>query len=138
MRRTAALVLAAAVTASSGIALAPMAAAKDGDARLRGGCSAASTYVAKAKSRDGGLRVEFWVKNNTVGQAWTYTLTQGGATVLQSTKSTRATDDDNSSSDDTRHTAEVKWRAFASGAGALTFKAVNKATGETCSASMPG
>ena len=138
MRRTTILMLASAVALAGGVAAAPAAAAKDGDMKTRGGCSAASTYVAKAKGRDGGLRVDFWVKNNTVGQSWTYTLTQGGATVLQSTKSTRATDDDNSSSDDTRHTAEVKWRAFASGAGALTFKAVSKATGETCSASMPG
>jgi hypothetical protein len=135
MRRTTILMLASAVVLAGGVAAAPGAAAKDGDMKARGACSASSTYVAKARARDGGRRIEFYVKNNTVGQSWTYTLTQGGTVVLTSTKKTRATDD--ASSDDSRHTAEVKWRAFASGSGALTFKAVSKATGETCTATMP-
>ena len=135
MRRTTILMLASAVALAGGVAAAPAAAAKDGDVKLRGGCSAASTYVAKARPRDGGRRIEFYVKNNTIGQAWTYTLTQGGTVVQTSTKVTRATDDENSSSDDSRHTAEVKWRTTTnSTSGALVMKAVNAKTGEVCSA----
>jgi hypothetical protein len=135
MRRTTILMLASVVVLAGGVAAAPAAAAKDGDVELRGACSASSTYVAKARPRDGGRRIEFYVKNNTVGQSWTYTLTQGGTVVLTSTKKTRATDDTNSSSDDSRHTAEVKWRTTTgSTSGALVMKAVNAKTGEVCSA----
>jgi hypothetical protein len=136
MRRTTILMLASAVALAGGVAAAPAAAAKDGDAKQRGSCSAASSYVAKVRARDGGRRIEFYVKNNAIGQSWTYTLTQGGAVVLTSTKKTRATDD-TSSSDDTRHTAEVKWRTTTgSTSGALVMKAVNAKTGEVCSASV--
>ena len=80
MRRLTALTVSAAL--AGGIALAPAlmvpAAAKDGDSKARGTCTASSTYAAKVKDRKGGLRVDFWVKNNTIGQTWAYTLTQGG------------------------------------------------------------
>lgn len=138
MRPLIALTVSAAL--AGGIALAPVlmvpAAAKDGDSKARGNCSASSTYAAKVKDRRGGLRVDFWVKNNTIGQTWAYTLTQGGTTVDSSTKPTRATDD--SSSDDTRHTAEVKWRtSLPSSVGALVFTAKSTSgPAETCTTTL--
>ncbi len=133
MRRTTALIVASAVGLAGGIALAPAALAKDGDAKARGNCSASSSFAAKVKSRDGGVRVEFQVKTDTVNEPWKLTITQGGASVLESTRSTRASDDD--SNDDSYHAAEVKWRTFRpSGAGALVFSAVGG--GETCTVTV--
>ena len=136
MRRLTAVTVASALALAGGIALAPSAAAKDGDQRARGACSGSSMYAAKVKDRDGGLRVDFWVKNNTIGQSWAYTLTQGGTTVTSSTKATRANDD--SSSDNTPHTAEVKWRSSLAGkTGTLVFTA-KSTTGpaETCTVTI--
>lgn len=139
MRRLTALTVSAALAGGIALApafMAPAAFAKDGDSKARGTCSASSTYAAKVKDRRGGLRVDFWVKNNTIGQTWAYTLTQGGTTVDSSTKATRATDD--SSSDDTRHTAEVKWRtSLPSSVGALVFTAKSTSgPAETCTTTL--
>jgi hypothetical protein len=134
MRRTTALIVASAVGLAGGIALAPAALAKDGDTKARGNCSASSSFAAKVKSRDGGVRVEFQVKTDTVNEPWKLTITQGGVSVLESTRTTRASDDD--SNDDSYHAAEVKWWTFRpSGAGALVFSAVGG--GETCAVTIP-
>jgi hypothetical protein len=127
-----------ALTAASGLALtgivtlAPSASAKDGDVKMRQACSGGSSFsVVKVKGRDGGLRTDFYVKNNKVGQAWVFTLAQGSSAnvVASTTRSTRATNDVSSSADDdTRHTAEVKFRNYLSdGSGPLIFTATSGA-----------
>ena len=128
------------LTAATGLALtgivtlAPAASAKDGDVKMRQSCTGGDSFsVVKVKDRKGGLRTDFWVKNNTVGQAWNFTLTQGGEPMASVSKTTRASDDDSSSSssDDSRHTAEVKFRTYLSSrAGQLVFTATSG--GETC------
>ena len=134
MRRTAALIIASAVGLAGGIALAPAASAKDGDVKARGNCSASSSFTAKVKSRDGGVRVEFQVKTDAVNEPWKLTLTQGGVNVMESTRTTHASDDD--SDDDSYHAAEVKWRTLRPfGSGPLVFSAVGG--GETCSVTVP-
>ena len=134
----------AAVTAESAVvlgglvAVAPTASAKDGDMKTRGTCSStpnASQYAAKVKARKGAQRADFWIKNNTVGQSWTLTVTQDGQPVgTPITKVTRATDD-GPSSDDSLHTTEVKWRTWLTGTGPITFSAT--AAGETCTVTVP-
>ena len=134
MKRITALATASALACTGIVALAPAAFAKDGDMKARGACSpSSSTWVAKAKSRDGGQRAEFYVKNNTVGQTWTFTLTQGGKAVGSPvTKTTRASDDQGI--DDNPHVAEVKFRTFVSGGGQLVFTATNGS--QTCTATL--
>lgn len=134
-RQITGILLTGALALSTGIALAPAAHAKNDDSRARGVCDKGSTYSAKVKDKKGGLRVDFTVKNNAVGQAWAYTVTQNGAQVVSSTGTSKANDDN--SSDDTRHTAEVKFRSVLTnnaGADTLVLRAVNATTGEICSA----
>lgn len=132
MNRALALTAASAVALGS-LALAAPASAKDGDVKMRGTCSAATDWVVKVKPKKGQLRADFWVKNTApAGQAWTLAVTRGSTTLSTSTTATRATDDDGS--DDTRYTAEAKWRTWTS-PGALTFTATGP-NGETCTASI--
>ena len=135
MRKALALTAATGITLAGLVGLAPTASAKDGDVKIRKSCSGDSFSVVKVRDRKGGLRTDFWVKNNSVGQAWSFTLTQGGPQVASASKVTRASDDDSSSSDDSRHTAEVKFRTFLSSpAGQLVFTATSG--GETCSVTV--
>ena len=132
-RQITGLILAGALTTSAGLVLAPAASAKDGDARYRAACDMGSRSDVKLRDKDGRIRVDFYVKNNQIGEAWNYTLTQNGTTVVTSTRSTRATDD--SSDDDSRHTAEVKWKSYltnAPGTDTIAARAVNAKTGEVC------
>jgi hypothetical protein len=132
MRKILALTAASGLALTSLVALAPAASAKDGDMKRTNSCTGDSFSVVKVRDRKGGLRTDFYVKNNTVGQTWSFTLTQGGTTVSTASKVTRASDDDSSSDDDSRHTAEVKFRTYlSSAAGTLVFTAT-KGT-ETCS-----
>ena len=134
MRKAIALTAASGLALTGIVALAPAASAKDGDVKMRQSCTGGDSFsVVKVKDRKGGLRTDFWVKNNTVGQAWNFTLTQGGEPMASVSKTTRASDDDSSSSsDDTRHTAEVKFRTYLSSLnGPLVFTATHGT--ETCS-----
>ena len=135
MRRSTAILAATAASALavSVVAAAPPASAKGDQVKKRGDCSASSDWVVKVKTKKGQLRTDFWVKNNAVGQAWNYTLMSGGETLASATRSTRA--DDDSSSDDSRHTAEVKFRSWAPlGSGPLVFRA--ESGGETCTVTV--
>jgi hypothetical protein len=133
MRRTTALALASTVAIAGSLALAAPASAKNTDSKQRGSCSASSDYVVKVKDRKGGARVDFWVKTDTTSESWKLVLTQNGATVVDSTKQTRASDDN--SNDDSLHAAEVKWRTFLpSGSGPLAFTATGG--GETCTVTL--
>lgn len=110
MKRITAIALATTVALSGGAAIATSAAAKDNTSRQRGTClgTAGNTWVAKVKGKDSGIRVDFWVKTQQTGQAWTYTLKQNGSPFSPSTRTTRV--HDNNGQDDTGHVAEVKWR----------------------------
>jgi hypothetical protein len=136
MTRTTAILAtsaASAIAITSLVAVAPAAAAKGDQIKKRGDCSSSSDWAVKVKTKKGQLRTDFWVKNNTVGQAWDFSLTQGGEPVTSSTRVTRANDD--SSSDDSRHTAEVKFRSWAAlGSEPLVFTATSG--GETCTVTV--
>lgn len=122
MRKILALTAASGIALTSLVALAPAASAKDGDVKMRNACTSTSSYAVKVKDRKGGERVDFWIKNNTIGESWNLTLTTAAGEKFNVTKQTRANDDD--SSDDSRHTAEAKWRTFLPGSsGDLTFVA---------------
>jgi hypothetical protein len=139
MRKILALTAASGLALTGLVALAPAASAKDGDVKRLNSCTGGSGdafSVVKVRDRKGGLRTDFYVKNNSVGQAWTFTLAQGGSTVgLPVTKVSRASDDDDSSDDDSRHTAEVKFRTYLSStARPLVFTA--KSGGEECTVTI--
>jgi hypothetical protein len=136
MRKVLALTAASALALTGLVALAPAASAKDGDVKRTNTCTGGDSFsVVKVRARDGGLRTDFYVKNNTVGQKWDFTLAQGGTTVSSLSKVTRASDDDDSSDDDSRHTAEVKFRSYVkSPAGQLVFTA--KSGSETCTVTV--
>ena len=138
MKRITALATASALALTGLVALAPAASAKDGDLKARGACTSPSTssWAVKVKPRKGNLRADFWVKNNTVGGAWTFTVQQGtGPASAPVTKTAGASDDQGV--DDTRHAAEVKFRTYLPAtAGVLTFTAIS-ATGEECTVQLP-
>lgn len=130
MRRSIALAVATGVALTGVLLAAPAASAKDGDMKMRGDCSASSDYAVKVKQKKGQLRSDFWVKNNApAGASWTLTVKRGDQTLATSTRATRPNDD--AGDDDSRHTAEVKWRTWASTGGPLTFTATGPG-GETC------
>lgn len=138
MRKIVALTAATGIALTGLVTLAPAASAKDGDVKRSQSCVGGDSFsVVKVRERKGGLRTDFWVKNNSVGRDWTFTLAQGseGNVIATATKPTRASDDNPSSSDDTRHTAEVKFRTYVSNAsGPLFFTASNG--GQTCSVTV--
>lgn len=138
MRKIIALAAASGIALTGLVALAPAASAKDGDVKMRNSCTGGESFnVVKVRERKGGLRTDFWVKNKTVGQTWSFTLAQGttGNVVSSATKVTRASDDDDSSSDDSRHTAEVKFRTYVSStSGPLYFTATSG--GQACTVTV--
>lgn len=136
MKRLIALTTATGVVLAGSALVAPAAFAKDGDMKKRGDCSASSDYAVKVKQKKGQLRADFWVKNNApAGASWTLEVIRDGQTVSTSTKATRQNDDDDD--DDTMHTAEAKWRTWASTTGgAMTFTASGPG-GETCTVTVP-
>jgi len=137
MSRTTALIAttaAAAIAVTGLVAVAPTASAKGDQIKRSGDCSSSSDWKVKVKTKKGQLRTDFWVKNNAVGQEWTYTLTSGGTTVGPVVKSTRANDD--AQGDDTAHTSEVKFRSWvALDSAPLVFLA--KSGDETCEVKVP-
>ena len=132
MKRITALATASTVALTGLVVLAPGASAKGGDVKARSTCTApsTSTWAVKVKPRKGQLRTDFWVKNDAVGGAWTFTLTQGGAAVGSPVTKTAGASDDQGA-DDTRHAAEVKFRTYVRDVpGDLVFTATSG--GQTC------
>ena len=80
------------VTAIAAVALAavPAALAKDGDLRVRGTCTGASTSKLKLSNEDGRIGVEFEVDQNRVGRSWNVVLRQNGVVVRRLVRVTRA------------------------------------------------
>ena len=136
MKRLIALTTATGVALAGSALVAPAAFAKDGDMKKRGDCTASSDYAVKVKQKKGQLRADFWVKNNApAGASWTLDVTRDSATLVTSTKATVTNDDDDD--DDAMHTAESKWRTWASTTGgAMTFTASGP-NGEKCEVTVP-
>ncbi|MGH3111798.1 MAG: hypothetical protein ACRDQT_12870 [Gaiellaceae bacterium] len=65
------------------------AAAKDGDVRVAGTCSSASTSKLKLSEEDGRIEVELEVDQNRNGVRWTVVLHRNGARVARLVRTTR-------------------------------------------------
>lgn len=83
------IAVAATATLLAGVG-ATAAQARSDDVIRRGTCSAGATWKLKLGPRDGRIETEFEVDSNRVGQAWSVTLTQNGATVFHGTRTTAA------------------------------------------------
>jgi hypothetical protein len=119
------LTILAAALAALAVALAPVAAAKNGDGvRVRGACTNASTAKLKLSREDGGrIEVEFEVDQNRNGVRWNVTLHRNGARVASTTATTRGPSG----------SFEVR-RLIASGAATARITAAATRAGERCSA----
>jgi hypothetical protein len=76
-------------TAAVALAIAPAAIAKDGDIRVRGVCTKASTSKLKLSAEDGRIEVEFEVDQNRNGVRWTVVLRRGTRVVARVARTTR-------------------------------------------------
>ena len=120
MRKTVWTVLALSLAA---LAAVPLAAAKDGDVRVSGRCTKASTAKLKLSEEDGRIEVELEVDQNRNGVRWTVVLRRNGAIVRRATRVTRAP------------SGSFELRALAANrAGADRFTATATRRGERCSA----
>ena len=97
--------------------------AKDGDVRVAGSCTKASSSKLKLSEEDGRIEVEFEVDQNRVGQKWAIVLRQNGAVVRRLSKVTQGP----SGSFEARMLAR-------NSAGADRFDARATRPGETCTA----
>jgi hypothetical protein len=79
MRRTIGWTAAAAIAAA--LAIAPAAMAKDGDVRVAGTCTGATSSKLKLSPEDGGIEVEFEVDQNRNGVRWNVVLLRNGKRV---------------------------------------------------------
>jgi hypothetical protein len=104
------------------LAVAPLAAAKDGDGvRVRGQCTKGSTAKLKVKREDSGIEVEFEVDQNRNGVPWRVTLRRNGSLVASTTATTRPP------------SGSFSTRRVVSGVGG-TIVAVATRSGERCTA----
>jgi hypothetical protein len=87
MRRSLGSTIVAALAAT--LFLVPTALAKDGDVRVAGSCSAASTSKLKLSREDRGVEVEFEVDQNRNGVRWHVVLLRNGSRVASRTAVTR-------------------------------------------------
>ena len=88
MKLTASIVVTGIVGAL--LALAPAALAKDGDVRVAGTCTKASSSKLKLSREDAGTEVEFEVDQNRNGVRWRVVLFRNGAQVASRVRVTRA------------------------------------------------
>jgi len=79
----------AASTIGAALLLAPTAAAKDGDVRVAGTCTKATTSKLKLSDEDGRVEVEFEVDQNRNGVRWRVVLFRNGEQVAQRVRVTR-------------------------------------------------
>jgi hypothetical protein len=112
------IALAAALAAFVAVTAAP-APAKDGDVRVKGSCTRASTAKIKLSPENGRVEVEFEVDQNRVGVRWAVVIRRNGAVVRRITRVTRAP------------SGSFEARVVTSG-GRITATATRR--GETCSA----
>lgn len=132
MSRRTSLVLAAASALGATAVIAAPAASASADVEKRGTCSAGARWEAEAEHDDGGIDVKLEVKSNRVGQSWRGTVSQDGARVHASTRTTVRDDDDDNS-----YRAKAEWelrRPNTGGSDRFVLRAVNQSTGEVCRA----
>jgi hypothetical protein len=119
MRRTTWIVVAGIVGAM--LALAPAAFAKDGDVRVPGTCTKASSSKLKLSREDGGTEVEFEVDQNRNGVRWRVVLFRNGTQVASRVRVTRGP------------SGSFEARFVTAGSGRFVARATSPA-GERCSA----
>jgi hypothetical protein len=83
-------ILAALIGLAVALAAAPAGIAKDGDVRVRGTCTKASTSKLKLSEEDGRIEVEFEVDQNRNGVRWNVVLLQNGKRIARMSRVTRA------------------------------------------------
>ena len=76
-------------TIGAALLLAPTAAAKDGDVRVAGTCTKATSSKLKLSEEDGRIEVEFEVDQNRNGVRWTVVLFRNGTQVARRVPITR-------------------------------------------------
>jgi hypothetical protein len=109
--------------AAVALAAVPAAVAKDGDVRVAGTCTAASTSKLKLSEEDGRIEVEFEVDQNRNGVSWAIAIRRNGTVARRLVRVTRGP----SGSFEARV-------VVANGAGADRITAVRTRRGETCRA----
>lgn len=72
------------------LAAAPAQASGGGGVEARGTCGAGVAWKLKAKHDNGRVEVEYELDSNRVGQLWTVSLTDNGATVFSGQRRTAA------------------------------------------------
>lgn len=100
--------------------------AKDGDVIRRVNCPDGSNAKLKASPENGRIEVEFEIDDAVPGQRWKIVLKNGGRSILKRTKTVNGVE-------------EINVRALTSdrnGRDKIKAKAVNLATGSTCSVSL--
>jgi hypothetical protein len=119
MKKTAWIVVAGIVGAM--LALAPAALAKDGDVRVAGTCTKASSSKLKLSREDAGTEVEFEVDQNRNGVRWRVVLFRNGSQVASRVRVTRAP------------SGSFEARFVTAGSGRFVARATSP-TGERCTA----
>jgi hypothetical protein len=82
-------ILAGTVALAVALVAAPAGIAKDGDVRVRGACTKASTSKLKLSDEDGRIEVEFEVDQNRNGVRWNVVLLQNGTRIARLSRVTR-------------------------------------------------
>jgi hypothetical protein len=90
-----------------------------------GSCSGSTDWKIKAKADDGRIEVESEIDSNRSGQVWRWTLRHDGRVAAEGRSTTRGRSGSFEVERKTRNSA---------GADAFRFRAVNRATGEVCTA----
>ena len=103
------------------LALAPAALAKDGDVRVAGTCTKASSSKLKLSREDAGTEVEFEVDQNRNGVRWRVVLFRNGTQVASRVRVTRAP------------SGSFEARFVSTGSGWFVARATSP-TGERCTA----
>ena len=116
--------VAALVALAVALVAAPAGTAKDGDIRVRGTCTKASTSKLKLSEEDGRIEVEFEVDQNRNGVRWKVVIARNGRQLVRTTRVTGG------------RSGSFEARIVASkGLGRDTFRArATSPSGEVCTA----
>jgi hypothetical protein len=90
MRRLTGIVAALVVVTTLGLGVTGIASAKDGDVRVAGTCTGASTSKLKLSAENGRIEVEFEVDQNRNGVRWIVGVSQNGRKRFAGTRVTKA------------------------------------------------
>lgn len=119
------ILIAALVALTAALSLTSVAPAKDGDLRVKGTCTGASSAKLKLSPENGRIEVELEVDQDRNGVRWSVALSTSGAVVVRTTAVTKAPSG----------SFEIR-RVLANAAGPDLISAVaTRSTGERCTAS---